>query len=64
MASATPGQQDFSFLPPMGIFCTFSLLLYLCREVESPEILVELNLGLYVILESSLFPVHTLSTRL
>ena len=58
VANATPGQQDASILPPLGIF--YCCLIFVAKEI-SPEILVELNLGLYGILECSIFfCTHTL----
>ena len=56
MENATPGQQGASFLPPLGIFfailhCCFILVV----KERSPEIFVELNLGLCDIPESSIF---------
>ena len=55
VANAIPGQQDVSLLPPLGIFFA---IVYCCKIVDkerSPEILVQLKLGLSDILESSIF---------
>ena len=56
VANTTPGQEDSRFLPPLGnFFVIFSCCFIFVDEERSPEISVELNLGLYDILESSIF---------
>ena len=55
-ANATPSQQDASFLPHLGIF--YYCYIFVVKE-KSPEILVELNLGLCDIVESSNLFLHT-----
>ena len=53
---ATPRQQYASFLPPMGIFTIFyCCYIFVAAKEKTREILVELNLGLCDILESSIF---------
>ena len=54
-AKSTPGQQDASFLPPHGFFAIFYCCFIFLHKKRSPEILVQLNLGLCDILESSIF---------
>jgi len=53
VAIATAGQQDASFLPPLGIFfAIFYCCFILVDKERSLEILIQHNLGLCDILES------------
>ena len=55
VANTNPGQQDARFLPPWEIFSNvYSCCIFVDKE-RSPEILVQLILGLCDILESSIF---------
>ena len=54
-ANATPGQQNATFLPPLGIFLHFFNCCFIFVDNERSEIVVQLNLGLCKILESSIF---------
>ena len=47
------GQQDASFLPPLGNFCNFYCCFIFVDKERSPEIFVEPNL--FDILENSIF---------
>ena len=56
VARATPGEQDISLLPSMGVFAIFyCCFIFVAAKERFPEILVELFLGLCVTLESSIF---------
>ena len=56
VASATPGQQGASFLPPLGILCIFyCCFFFVAAKERSPEILAKLTLALCDTLESSIF---------
>jgi len=62
VADATPKQQGASILPPHGIFYKFSNRWFVFATKErSPEIVVELKLGLCGIQKAQSFPFHTLS---
>ena len=56
VANATPRQQVASFLPPLGILLRFFIVaISLQLKEKSPEMSIELNLGVSDILESSIF---------
>ena len=59
MTNATPGQQDAIFLPPMRIFLQFFIVVFCCfifvAKERSPNIVVEINLGLCKMQETSVF---------
>jgi len=56
VANATLGQQDASFLPLLRItlHISYCCIIILAKEI-SPKIIDKLNLGLFNILESSIF---------
>ena len=56
VVNATSKQQGVSLLPPQGVFLQlFLLLLFLVAKERFPKIVVELNVGHCVTLESSIF---------
>ena len=56
VANATSGLQDARFLPPLGNFFQFFYCCFIfVDKARSLETLVQLNLGLCDILESSIF---------
>ena len=55
VANVTPGQQDANFLPHLEIFRNIFCCFIFVAKKRSSEILVELNLGLFGIIESSIF---------
>ena len=56
MSNGTPGHQNASFMPLMEIFSQSSIVvLSLLKRSDLLKFLVELNLGLCDILESSFF---------
>ena len=59
VATATPGQQDAIFLPPLRIFLQFFIVVFCCfilvAKESSAKSLVEINLGLCNIQENSVF---------
>ena len=59
VANATPGQQDAIVLPPVKIFLQFFIVVSCCfislAKESSPNIVVEINLGLCNIQENSVF---------